>query len=140
MNEQTLNAFLDEPHVAILATINKDGTPNPQPVWYLYRDGVFYISTEGSSTKGKNIARDARISICVQQEGIPYKSVTVWGTAKVSPHDKQISRDITVRYLGEQGADAYLGDGEGSPDNVLITLRPERTFSQDYTKDFGGGR
>jgi PPOX class probable F420-dependent enzyme len=137
MTREQLDTFLDEVHVAILATINKDGTPNPQPVWYLHRDGVFYISTEGSSRKGKNIARDARISICVQQETTPYKSVTVWGTATVGPHEKQISRDITVRYLGERGADAYLGDGEGSPDSILITLRPERVFSQDYTSDFG---
>ena len=138
MTQQQLDAFLDEVHVGIIVTIGRDGMPNPQPIWYLHRGGAFYISTERSSVKGKNIARDPRISICIQQETIPYKSVTVWGTASVSAHDKQVSRDITVRNLGERGADAYLGDGEGTPESILITLRPDRTYSQDYTSDFGG--
>ena len=38
--------FLRGRHIAILTTINADGTPLQTPVWYLYRDGLLYIRNE----------------------------------------------------------------------------------------------
>jgi PPOX class probable F420-dependent enzyme len=138
MTQQSMDAFLDEPHVGIIVTINKDGTPSPMPIWYVHRDGAFLMTTGAGSPKAKNIHRDPRISLCVQSEKLPYKSVTVWGTAALGPADAMLSKDIAVRYLGEKGAAAYLGTSAGAEetaDNITITLRPERTFSQDYARE-----
>lgn len=101
MTPQAIDQFLDEQHVGIIATINKDGTPNPMPIWYLHRGGAFLMRTGANSAKAKNIRRDPRISIVVQSEQLPYKSVTVWGTATLSGDDGGLGRDIAVRYLGE---------------------------------------
>lgn len=141
MSAQKMNDFLDEKHVGIIVTINRDGTANPQPIWYLHRDGVFLMRTSATSVKAKNIGRDPRISICVQNETLPYASVTVWGTATVSAkHDAALGREIAVRYLGEKGADRYEQLSAGSPETaeeVTITLRPERVFTQDYAAEAG---
>ncbi len=139
MTPEKMNEFLDEKHVGIIVTINNDGTPNPQPIWYMHRDGAFLMRTSVSSVKAKNIARDPRISICVQNETLPYGSVTAWGTASVSAKDDAaLGREIAVRYLGEKSADRYMQLSAGSPETaeeITITLRPERTFSQDYTAE-----
>ena len=141
MSAQKMNEFLDEKHVGIIVTINSDGTPNPQPIWYMHRDGAFLMRTSATSVKANNIARDARISICVQNETLPYASVTVWGTASVSTkNDTALGREIAVRYLGEKGADRYAQLSARSPDTaeeITITLRPDRTFSQDYAAEAG---
>ncbi len=133
MTPQSIAALLDEQHVAIIVTINKDGTPNPVPIWYLHRDGAFLMRTGANSAKAKNIRRDPRISICVQNEKLPYKSAAFWGTATLSADDAGLGHDVAVRYLGEAGAAAYAKMSEGSQEEeVTITLIPERTFSQDY--------
>ncbi len=73
--------FLRGRHIAVLTTINADGTPLQTPVWYLYQDGLIYIRTSSNSGKVRNIRRDPRVSICVQDERPPYRGVTVNGTA-----------------------------------------------------------
>jgi PPOX class probable F420-dependent enzyme len=138
MTPQAIDKFLDEQHVGIIVTINKDGAPNPMPIWYVHRDGVFLMRTGANSAKARNIRRDARISICVQSERLPYKSVTAWGAATLSGDDRGLGREIAVRYLGEQGAAAYLKMSAASPtaeEEVTITFRPERVFSQDYSAE-----
>lgn len=140
MSQTQIDNFLDEPHVGIIVTTNRDGTPNPQPVWYLRRGDALLIRTGARSVKARNIARDARISMCVQQETLPYKSVTLWGTAAVSDaDDAALGRAIAVRYLGETGADRYLAmstDAEPGGE-ITITLRPDKIFSQDYSAESG---
>ena len=34
MDDDELDAFLAEPHLARLSTINPDGTPHTLPIWY----------------------------------------------------------------------------------------------------------
>ena len=43
-----------------LGTVGKDGFPQVTPVWFLYEDGVFYITTAGDGSKR---------TICVNPEG-----------------------------------------------------------------------
>ena len=81
--------FLGGRHIAVLTTVNADGTPLQTPIWYLYRDHLIYMRTAEESTKARNIRRDPRVSLCVQDERPPYRGVTVRGTASLEPPRKR---------------------------------------------------
>ncbi|MEE9278427.1 MAG: PPOX class F420-dependent oxidoreductase, partial [Dehalococcoidia bacterium] len=100
--------FLRGRHVAVLTTINADGTPLQTPVWYLYQDGLIYIRTNSKSGKVRNIRRDPRVSLCVQDERPPYRGVTVKGTASVQPEQPQLSSKMSRHYLGAIAGFFYL--------------------------------
>jgi len=77
--------FLRGRRVAVLGTIGADGAPVLTPIWYLYRDGHLLMRTDKQSVKAKNVARDPRVTVCVQDERPPYASVTVYGKAAIEP-------------------------------------------------------
>ena len=83
MSSQEREKFLMGRHVAVLVTNGADGHPVPTPIWYLYRDGAFFFRTEEGAIKTKNVRRDARVSVCVQEERAPYKAVIAYGRAEV---------------------------------------------------------
>src|SRR5688500_10358198 len=63
-----VRAFLDEgPRFCVLATINADGTPQQSVMWYERRGDTIMMNTEISRLKAKNLQRDTRASICVEE-------------------------------------------------------------------------
>ena len=53
--------------IAWLTTVARDGTPQPNPVWFYWDGESFLIYTQPSSSKLKNIARNPRVSINLQE-------------------------------------------------------------------------
>ena len=130
--------FLAGRHVAVLVTIAPDGRPVPTPIWYLYRDGLFYFRTAGNAVKTENIRRDPRVSICIQDERPPYKAVIVQGTAEVREGLDWLDQEIPQHYLGAVGAFGYRQTArqqvEHGPE-VALVVRPERITSFDFSAD-----
>lgn len=54
---------LQDEQVIWLTTTGGDGTPQPNPVWFLWEDGAFWIYTEPGSYKARNIRRNPRVSL-----------------------------------------------------------------------------
>src|SRR3954468_18047886 len=52
------------PNVTV-ATIRADGLPQLTPNWFLWTGSVFLISVEASTVKVRNLRRDPRIVLCV---------------------------------------------------------------------------
>ncbi|MCH8160903.1 MAG: TIGR03618 family F420-dependent PPOX class oxidoreductase, partial [Chloroflexi bacterium] len=107
MNPQKRDRFLAGRHVAVLITTDSEGRSVPTPIWYLYRDGLLYFRTEEASAKVANVRRDARVSVCVQEERPPYKAVIVHGTAAVQDDPDWLAEDTPRHYLGFIGAIGY---------------------------------
>jgi PPOX class probable F420-dependent enzyme len=129
--------FLSGRRVAVLVTLAQDGSSVPTPIWYLYRDGLFYFRTAADAAKTKNIERDKRASVCVQDERPPYRAVVAHGTAEVRSADDGIAAEMPRRYLGMIGAIGYRAAAaniEAGPE-VTIVLTPERFVSFDFSGD-----
>ena len=97
--------FLREDHVAVVSTLNTDGSPQVTTIWYLLQeDGTLIMSTPGRTQKVKNLRRDPRIAVCVGDER---RSVSLYGTVTVSSDQNVIRRDLeqlTARYVKEEAA------------------------------------
>jgi len=130
--------FLKQRRVGVLGTIGKDGHPVLTPIWYLYRRGTILMRTSRESVKARNIERDARVSLCVQEERPPYASVTVYGTATIEGEMEGLAYDIARRYLGVIAGRAYLqiaAENIQQGGEVTLVLTPERALTQDFSKE-----
>lgn len=131
LDPDALEELLSGAHVAVLATLGRDGGPHQAPVWYLWRDGVALVLTERASQKARNIERDPRVSLCVDTKVPPLRSAVVYGRAReraVDYHEER--RRLFEQYIGVEGAEAALAarpiDGAAS---VVFEIVPERIVS-----------
>lgn len=130
--------FLGGRHVAVLVTLGPDGEPVPTPIWYLYRHGKFYFRTELHAVKTKNVQRDPRVSICIQDERPPYKALIAHGRAEIGEEQDWLASAMPRRYLGFVGGAGYQQIArsalEGGPEVVLV-VQPERVVTLDFSKE-----
>ena len=124
-------AFLREKRFAVLATLNKDGTPQLTTMWYLLEDdGTILMNTRAGRLKERNMRRDPRISLCFEDG---YNYLTIKGRVEMID-DPQISqRDIyrlSARYHGEEKAKRQMENQFSKEQRVTLHLKPEKV--QEY--------
>ena len=86
-----LRAFLAERRFAVLATINADGTPQQTVVWYELQGDEIMMNTAAGRIKDKNLRRDPRISICIEDD---YRFITITGRARLIEDQATAQADI----------------------------------------------
>ena len=98
-------AFLAEKRFAVLATINADGTPQQTVMWYELQGDEVMMNTAQGRLKDRNLTRDPRISICVE-EG--QRFVTLRGVVTLN-HDVETAqadiKRLAARYEGAERAE-----------------------------------
>lgn len=140
MTAEEREAFLSELHVGILAIADADRAPLTLPIWYGYQPGgEVEIITDSSSRKARLLAVAGRFSLCAQTEQAPYKYVSVEGPVSATrPADlEQDLRPMAHRYLGTDLGDGYVA-GSTIVGQIVISMRPERWRSVDYSKEYSG--
>jgi PPOX class probable F420-dependent enzyme len=133
LRPEDLGDLLDQPLVAVLATYRRDGSVLLSPVWHRWRDGGFDVVTNRGGIKERHLQHDPRASILVYEHVPPYRGIEVSGDARVEAAG-DASREIAVRYLGEQEGSAYAA---GAHDEALIRLEPGHVRAWDFADDFG---
>ena len=118
-----LEGFLEEPVVAILATLRDDGSVLLSPVWHEWRDGGFNVWTGWNDVKSRHLRRDPRSSIVVAESGFPNRGIEVRAEARLERADAtDTAIRIASRYLGPERGEAYVRKVGGN--DVTIRLEP----------------
>ena len=122
-----------------LGTINKNGTPHIVPIWYtLDEEDNIIFNTGNNSVKAKNIRRDNRVRLCVDDQIPLYSFVSVDGNAEIiNAEPKELfkwAKRITARYMGNKKAKEY-GKRNSSEGELLIKIKPTKVIGQ---KDIAG--
>ncbi|GAA0900847.1 MULTISPECIES: PPOX class F420-dependent oxidoreductase [Streptomyces violaceusniger group] len=116
---------------AKLATVRADGSPHLAPVWFLLDGDDLVFNTGQETVKGRNLARDGRLSICVDDDRPPFAFVTLRGRAELIDDLGQV-RDwatrIAARYMGEDRAEEY-GARNGVPGELLVRVRIDKVLA-----------
>ncbi|TMF42400.1 MAG: PPOX class F420-dependent oxidoreductase [Chloroflexi bacterium] len=120
------HAYLQEKWFAVLATLNEDGTPQLTTMWYLLEDdGTILMNTKVGRAKERNMRRDPRISVCVE-DGYIY--VTLSGKVEMIDDPEIAQRDIfrlSSRYHGEEKAKRQMENQFSKEQRVTLRLKPE---------------
>ena len=108
-----------------------DGRPLIAPVWYVLDNGELLFNTGADSAKGRAIARDPRVVMCVDMEESPYGFVQVQGLA-VTDEDLdecyRVAAACGARYAGAERADEF-GKRNAVPGWVVVRVRPTKIVS-----------
>jgi PPOX class probable F420-dependent enzyme len=133
---EELGGFLDEPHVAVLATLRIDGSVH-SPLWYEWREGGFNMWVEAINPKAKHLRRDPRATIVAESE-TPWRGVEVRGTVQLIATDvTETATRIASRYEDEDEAAA---DAEALRGNdVVIRLEPGEVRAWDFADEVDAG-
>jgi PPOX class probable F420-dependent enzyme len=119
-------AYLDAPHIAVVATVNRNGTPHLTPNWYRYDGKVLTLITRTERLKYRHLQRDPRISVCIYDPPVASNYVVISGTATCNDQDIcDEARRIIARYRAADEVDGYLARWKTEP-RVLVTVTPER--------------
>ena len=119
--------FLATQRDAILATINRDGSPHATPTWYHWSQGVMTISSPAGTQKVRNIQRDPRISVCVDDQ-VTGTFVTAFGRAEMITGEEVdgLTWPLLLKYLHQDEARTRWSRINADRDRVAIVLRPRR--------------
>ncbi len=120
--------MLEEANVAVLASVDTKGRAHAAPIWYLYENGEFLISTGRGSQKHKNVEANPNVTLVIDRRDLPYLAAMIRGKAEIEDALSEAQRQkLAFRYLGEEMGRAYLKSTEGgSP--VTIRLKPEKVI------------
>ena len=128
-----VRAFLSEAtRTGKLGWVAADGRPLVAPIWFVVEGDDLLFNTGADTAKGRAIARDPRLTICVDSEVLPFGFVQVQGDAVVSEDPQELLRsatDIARRYVGPELADQF-GRRNGVPGELLVRLRPTKVIAQ----------
>ena len=140
MNSEEVENFLSLPLIAKLSTHNKDGTIHTVPIWFKFRDGEILLGTQEISQKVQNIKRDSRVTLLVDTSEPRLKGVILYGNAKLE-YESVIPKRVSIfeKYMEPQDAAGLAERLANTWSPVVISIKPERIVSFDYSKGFGLG-
>jgi len=124
---------------AKLATVRPDGRPHVAPVWFDLDGDQLVFTTGKDSVKGKNLLRNPRVMLSVDDERPPFAFVLIEGVASASelspdallPWTSRIAR----RYMGAAQADAY-GRRNAVEGELLVRVSLSKVIAQKGVADW----
>ena len=114
-------------HTAVLATVRADGRAHAKPIWFALDSEDVVFNTGEDTVAGRNLARDPRVTLCVEVETPPYSFLILEGTATLVTHAEDADAlhtwagRIGARYLGA-GQEQTLADRNGVPGEYLVRV------------------
>ena len=106
-----------------IATINKDGSPQVSPVWIELDGNLLVVNSEQKRRKVRNLKRDPRVSVSIQNAENPYQYVEIRGRA-VEITDKGGFEGIDRLSAKYNNQPKYPGNAPGDV-RIVIKIEPE---------------
>ncbi len=116
--------LLKAKNFANVSTLNVDGTIHAAPVWVDVQDGKVVVNSAEGRIWPRNLERDPRVTVTVQNMENPYEYLEVRGRVAERTHegaDEHIDQ-LAKKYLG-QDEYPYRQPGE---QRVIIRIEPDR--------------
>jgi len=132
ITDPQVRAFLTEgTRTGKLSFLSPSGRPLVTPVWFVLEGDTLVFNTGQDTAKGRALARDPRVSLCVDLEQPPYAFVQVQGEAELSDDLDELVRTATAiaaRYMGPEQAEEF-GKRNGVPGELVVRVRPTKVLT-----------
>lgn len=119
---------LGEANVIWLTTISPSGTPQPNPVWFLWENGAFLIYTQPKSLKVRNISKNPKVSLNLDADEWGGNVVIFTGEAHIDPNAPPVHENVAyVEKYRESIADIQMTPESMAQDyRIAIRVTPKR--------------
>ncbi|MEU6141160.1 PPOX class F420-dependent oxidoreductase [Streptomyces sp. NPDC047081] len=138
MTDEEWRAFVSHgTRTAKLSTVRADGSPHVTPIWFLLDGDDIVFNTAGTSVKGRNLVRDGRAALCVDDDRPPFDYVVLQGRARISEDPDELrywAGRIGARYMGEERAEEF-GARNGVPGELLVRIAVEKVLAEKAVAD-----
>ncbi|MGW8066008.1 PPOX class F420-dependent oxidoreductase [Streptomyces ziwulingensis] len=138
MTDEEWRAFVtDGTRTGKLSTVRADGSPHVAPIWFLLDGDDVVFNTGKDTVKGRNLTRDGRVALCVDDDRPPFGFVVLRGRARISEDLAELrhwAERIGARYMGEERA-AEFGARNGVPGELLVRVAAEKVLAQKAVAD-----
>jgi PPOX class probable F420-dependent enzyme len=106
-----------------VSTLRRDGSVHCAPVWVDVQDGMPVLNTAEGRAWPRNLERDPRVTLTVQNVENPYQYLEVRGTVAERTHD---GADAHIDALAKKymGVDEYPMRQPGEQ-RVILRIEPE---------------
>ncbi|KJY19313.1 MULTISPECIES: PPOX class F420-dependent oxidoreductase [Streptomyces] len=135
MTQEEWRAFVSHStRTGKLSTVREDGSPHVAPIWFVLDGDSFVFNTGKDTVKGRNLARDGRVALCVDDDRPPFSYVVLQGRAEISGYADDAdgmlvwATRIAARYMGEEAAEAF-GRRNAVPSELLVRVPIEKVIS-----------
>jgi len=128
LNERQIAFLSDGTRTAMLGYLASDSRPLVAPVWFVVDDGHLVFNTGRETAKGRALARDPRVVLCVDDPHPPFSFVQVQGVAEISA-DPQELLDIATRIGGRYMGAEEFGRRNGVPGELIVRVTPSKVIS-----------
>ncbi len=129
MDAEALQAFLTQPHDAIIS-VNRVGKGSQlSPVWFVWDGEAFLFFTQKASAKLANIMRDPNISVLVNDQST-HTYVIAYGRAEVVELEQypELWNTISAKYRPAERSEQFAAaiQAIGRLSRVVIAFKPEK--------------
>ncbi|MFG3201286.1 PPOX class F420-dependent oxidoreductase [Streptomyces sp. NPDC048192] len=132
MTDEEWRAFVSHgTRTGKLSTVRADGSPHVAPIWFLLDGDELVFNTGKETVKGRNLARDGRVALCVDDDRPPFHFVVLNGRARLSEDLAELrhwATRIAARYMGEDRAEEY-GARNGVPGELLVRVTVDQVVA-----------
>ncbi|CAN5838593.1 PPOX class F420-dependent oxidoreductase [soil metagenome] len=132
-----MSFLLDRARTATLATVRADGRPHAAPVWFDLDGDRLIFATGENTVKGRNIRRDPRVTLCIDDESPPFAFAVIEGHAELAaagPDFLYWATRIGGRYMGSERADEY-GQRNAVDGELLVRVIPHKIIAYKNLSD-----
>ena len=141
LNKEEVNKFLESQLLLQIGTIDDEGDPNIQPVWFDYdKDGEkLLVITPKVAKKVSNLRSKPNVYFSIDDENFPYKGVKGKGTAAIIEDPKitvPLGEKINMKYLGtlDNPIPKMILDSAKKGNHVVVEISPKFFSTWDFAK------
>ncbi|MBJ3812733.1 PPOX class F420-dependent oxidoreductase [Streptomyces flavofungini] len=138
MTDEQWRAFVSYgTRTAKLSTVRADGSPHVAPIWFVLDGDDLVFNTGKDTVKGRNLARDGRVALCVDDDQPPFAFVVLQGRVELIEDIEQVrhwAARIGGRYMGEDRAEEF-GERNGVPGELLVRVKIAKVLAQGAVAD-----
>jgi PPOX class probable F420-dependent enzyme len=122
---ETSRFLLQGTRTAKIATVGANGRPHVVPVWFTLDDRDLVFSTSSRSVKARNLVREPRVAVAVDDQAPPFSFVSITGWAELLERPGDFlawTTRVATRYVGpDRGPE--MGQRFVEIDDLLVRVR-----------------
>jgi general stress protein 26 len=141
MSKEEANKFLESKLLLQIGTIDDEGDPNIQPVWFDYDKDreKFLIITPKVARKVENLRSKPNVYFSIDDENFPYKGVKGKGIVTIIEDPKKTvpyGEKISMKYLGtlDHPIPQMILDSAKKGNHVVLEISPKFFSTWDFAR------
>lgn len=133
MDKEEVEKFLEKPLIMRLGLIDKDGYPLVHPVWFHYKDSVFYVLSNKESKKVSILKANPKVYFTIDMD----KPIGVRGKGDAILIDNkdlavELMKSMIIRYLGDLNKEISKSLLEDAKESMIIKIVPRFLATWKY--------